>query len=99
MSCGYNNNNNNYKTSIVPISLKIIKLSGAPSTGVGQTHSPGMMFIVGHMFLMCDTLLLVICSLCPIGSIVALLDKLVPGYSVASPWSNWKYGWPQISTT
>jgi len=37
------NNNNNYKTSIAPISSKRIKLSGAPSTGVGQTHSPGMM--------------------------------------------------------
>jgi len=29
----------NYKTSIVPIYSKRIKLSGAPSTGVGQTHS------------------------------------------------------------
>ena len=35
--------NNNYKTSIAPISLKRIELSGAPSTGVGQTHSPGTM--------------------------------------------------------
>jgi len=39
----YNNNNNNYKTSIVPISLKRIKLSGTPNTKVGQTHSPGTM--------------------------------------------------------
>ena len=31
------------KTSIAPISSKRIKLSGAPSTGVGQTHSPGTM--------------------------------------------------------
>jgi len=37
------NNNNNYKTSIAPISSKIIELSGAPSTGVGKTHSPGTM--------------------------------------------------------
>jgi len=29
------------KTSIAPISLKRIDLSGAPSTGVGQTHSLG----------------------------------------------------------
>jgi len=36
-----NNNNNNYKTSIAPLSSKRIDLSGAPSTGVGQTHSPG----------------------------------------------------------
>jgi len=36
-------NYNNYKTSVAPISRKIIELSGAPSTGVGQTHSPGMM--------------------------------------------------------
>ena len=35
--------NNNYKTSIAPISSKSIELSGAPSTGVGQTHSPGIM--------------------------------------------------------
>ena len=40
-----NNNNNNhyYKTSISPISSKTIELSGAPSTGIGQTHSPGTM--------------------------------------------------------
>ena len=31
--------NYNYKTSIAPISLKRIELSGAPSTGVWQTHS------------------------------------------------------------
>ena len=37
------NNNNNFKTSIVPISSKRIELSGGPSTGVGQTHSPGKM--------------------------------------------------------
>ena len=36
-------NNNNYKTSIAQISSKRIKLSGAPSTWVGQTHSPDMM--------------------------------------------------------
>jgi len=36
-------NNNNYKTSIVPISSKRIQLSGALSTGFGQTHSPGTM--------------------------------------------------------
>jgi len=35
--------NNNYKTSIVPISSKRIELSGAPSTGIGQTHTPGTM--------------------------------------------------------
>ena len=34
-------NNNNYKTSIAPISWKRIELSVAPRTGVGQTHSPG----------------------------------------------------------
>ena len=34
------NNNNNCETSIAPISSKIIQLSGVPSTGVGQTHSP-----------------------------------------------------------
>jgi len=38
-----NNNINNYKTSIAPISSKRIELSGAPTTGVGQTHSSGMM--------------------------------------------------------
>ena len=32
--------NNSDKTSIAPISSKRIKLNGAPSTGVGQTHSP-----------------------------------------------------------
>ena len=32
-------NINNYRTSIAPISSKRIELSGAPSTGVGQTHS------------------------------------------------------------
>jgi len=31
--------NNNYKTFMAPISLKRIELSGAPSTGVGQTQS------------------------------------------------------------
>ena len=31
------------KTSTAPISSKTIKLSGAPSTGVGQTHSLGVM--------------------------------------------------------
>jgi len=30
-------------TSIVPISLKRIELHGAPSTGVGQSHSQGKM--------------------------------------------------------
>jgi len=39
----FNTNNNNYKTSIAPISSKRMKLSGAPSTGFGQTHSPGTM--------------------------------------------------------
>jgi len=34
---------NNYKTSIAPISAKRIELSGAPSGGVGQTHSPDTM--------------------------------------------------------
>ena len=34
----YNNNYNNYKTSVAPISSKRIEFSGAPSTGVGQTH-------------------------------------------------------------
>jgi len=38
-----NYNNNNYKTSIAPISSKRIELSGTPNTGVGQTHSPGIM--------------------------------------------------------
>ena len=33
----YNNNYNNNNTSIAPISSKRIELSGAPSTGVGQT--------------------------------------------------------------
>jgi len=33
----YNNNNNNNN-----ITSKRIELSGAPSTGVGQTHSPGI---------------------------------------------------------
>ena len=37
----YTTNNNNYKTSIVPISQKRIELSGAPNIGVGQTDSPG----------------------------------------------------------
>ena len=37
------NNNNNNKTSIAPIYLKIIELSGAPSTGVGQTYIPDTM--------------------------------------------------------
>jgi len=37
--------NNNYETSIAPISSKRIEISGAPSTGVGQTHSPGKMQI------------------------------------------------------
>jgi len=37
------NNNNNCKTSIAPISLKRIELSGAPSGGVGKTHSLGKM--------------------------------------------------------
>ena len=35
--------NNNCKTSIAPKSSKGIELTGAPSTGVGQTHSPGTM--------------------------------------------------------
>ena len=34
--CCLDNNSNNYKTSIAPISLKRIELSGAPSAGVGQ---------------------------------------------------------------
>ena len=38
-----NNNNNNDKTSIVPISLKRIKLSGTTCSGVGQIHSLGTM--------------------------------------------------------
>ena len=39
-----NNNNNNYKTcNIEPTSSKRIELNRAPSTGVGQTHSPGTM--------------------------------------------------------
>jgi len=33
--------NNNYKILIALISLERIELSGAPSTRVGQTHSPG----------------------------------------------------------
>ena len=33
----------NYKTYIAPISFKRIKLNGAPSTGIGQTHSLGSM--------------------------------------------------------
>jgi len=37
------NNDNNYKTSVAPISSKTIKLSGIPSAGVEQTHSPGTM--------------------------------------------------------
>ena len=36
-------NNNNYKTSIAPISSKRIELGGAPCGGVGQTNSPGTM--------------------------------------------------------
>jgi len=44
ISCDNNNNNNNYyQTSKGPISSKRIKLGGAPSTGVGQTHSLGTM--------------------------------------------------------
>jgi len=35
--------NSNYKTSTAPISSKIIELSGAPVTGIGQTHSSGTM--------------------------------------------------------
>jgi len=31
------------QSSIAPISSKRFELSGAPSTGVGQTHSPGTM--------------------------------------------------------
>jgi len=42
------NNNNNDKTSIAPISSNGIKLSGAPSTGVGQTHSLGMMQFINN---------------------------------------------------
>jgi len=38
----YNNNNNNYKT-IAPLFLNRIELSGAPSTVVGHSHSPGTM--------------------------------------------------------
>jgi len=34
---------NNYITSIAPISSNIIDFSSTPSTGVGQTHSPGIM--------------------------------------------------------
>jgi len=37
-----NNNNNNCKTSIAPKFSKEMELSGAPSTGVGQTHCPGI---------------------------------------------------------
>ena len=37
------NNINNCKISIAPISSKRIELSGAPSTRVGQTHSPSTM--------------------------------------------------------
>ena len=43
ISCCKPGNNNNYKTSIAPISSKRIELSGAPSAGDGQTHSPGTM--------------------------------------------------------
>jgi len=43
LSIYFNNNNNNCKTSIVPISSKRIELSGSPSIGAGQTHSPGTM--------------------------------------------------------
>ena len=39
----YIDNNNNDKTSIAPLSWKRIKFSGAPCTGIGQTHSPGTM--------------------------------------------------------
>ena len=35
-------NNNNYKTCSAPISSKRIELSGAPDTGVVQTHNPGV---------------------------------------------------------
>ena len=38
-----NNNNNNYKTYIAPISSKRIEPRGAPSTGIGQTRIPGTM--------------------------------------------------------
>jgi len=38
-----NNNNNNYKTSIVPVSSKRIELSGTPSTRIGQADNPGTM--------------------------------------------------------
>jgi hypothetical protein len=37
-----NNNNNNVNTSIAPLSSKRIELSGTPSTGDGQTHSPSI---------------------------------------------------------
>ena len=40
---GDDDNTNNYKTSIAPISSKRIELNDSPSTGVGQTHSPGTM--------------------------------------------------------
>jgi len=39
----YYNTDINYKTSIAPISLKRIELSGVPSTGLGKTHSQGTM--------------------------------------------------------
>ena len=39
----FKTNNNNYETSITPISSKRIELSGAPSAGIGKTHSPGTM--------------------------------------------------------
>ena len=35
--------NSNYKTSIAPISSKIIEFSGAPSGRDGKTHNPGTM--------------------------------------------------------
>ena len=38
-----NNNYNDYKTSISLISSKRIDIIGAPSIGLGQTHSPGRM--------------------------------------------------------
>ena len=34
-----NNNNDNYKTSIAPLSSKRIELNGAHSTGIGQTET------------------------------------------------------------
>ena len=43
--------NNNYKTSIAPISSKRIELiSGAPSTQVGQTHSPWTILYYNNNF-------------------------------------------------